>query len=84
MRGAGCLVLCGPLRDTAARAGLRMARIPPTAKRCFVASRCYAMELKNAHVEVASATRLAVIEGKCPSCYRGIPLRARFRRKECS
>ena len=49
-----------------------MARIPATAKRCSVASPCYAVELKKAHVEVDPATRLAVIEGKCPSCYHGI------------
>ena len=49
-----------------------MAGKPGTAGMKNVLSPPYAMELKNAHVEVASATRLAVIEGKCPSCYRGI------------
>jgi hypothetical protein len=32
----------------------------------------YAMELKNAHVAVDTTTEMVVIEGKCPSCYRGI------------
>jgi hypothetical protein len=30
----------------------------------------HAMELKNAHVEVDRAIERAVVEGKCPSCYR--------------
>ena len=30
------------------------------------------MELKNAHVAVDTTTEMVVIEGKCPSCYRGI------------
>jgi hypothetical protein len=30
------------------------------------------MELKKAHVEADPATARAVVEGKCPTCYRGI------------
>ena len=30
------------------------------------------MELKNAHVAVDTTTEMVVIEGKCPSCYRGV------------
>ena len=49
-----------------------MAGKPGTAEMKNVLSPPYAMELKNAHVQGDPATARAVVEGKCPSCYRGI------------
>ena len=54
------------------KVGLRMAGILGNAGRAtFCRARPRAMELKNAHIEVDPATtQRAIIEGKCPSCYR--------------